>query len=125
MSLAGSHRRAREHGAESFTRSKLSPKRGCVGAKGKGAVGAGWAGWSDAVGRKTRIYNSSSWAWGGDEHIFRLPPLRASRQIAQQAVVFGFSRETNKLSLQQHFIAHFLQHCKGIRSGKKPQIIKK
>lgn len=48
-----------------------------------------------------------------------------SGQVVQQAVAFGFSHETGKLSFQQYFITHFLQHCEGIRSGKKPQIIKK
>lgn len=46
-------------------------------------------------------------------------------QIVKQAVVFGFSRKTSNVSFQQHFITHFLQRCKGIRSGKKPHIIKK
>lgn len=36
---------------------KRSPNTSEVGAQGKEVVGAGWAGWSDAVARKTRIYS--------------------------------------------------------------------
>lgn len=88
-------------------------------------MGAGWAGWSDVVIWKTRIYDSCR-GLGEKRSQFTDCFLSGfAGQIVKQAVVFGFSHKTSKLSSQQHFITHSLQHCKGISSGKKPQIIKK
>lgn len=88
-------------------------------------VGAGWAGWSHVVTWKTRMYDSSSWAWGEDEQVYTLLPLSSLDMLLKQAVVFCFSYKTSQWSFQQYFITFFLQQLKGIRSGKKPQIIKK
>lgn len=111
--------------AERFTLSRPSPQTGNWGAGWKAALGAGWAGRS-VVTRKTRIYKTPP--VGPGEKMSKFTKITSSQgylhRLQSRQLYSWFSYLTSKLLFQQCFIIHFLQQFKGIRLGKKPQIIK-
>lgn len=94
-----------------------------------GGLGAGWAGRagrSDVVTRKTRIYEAPP--VGPGEKKSKFTKITSSQgflhRLPSRQLYSWFSYLTSKLLFQQCFIIHFLQQFRGIRLGKKPQIIK-